>query len=132
MVFEMNIKIPDHITGVERAMILEIYPIVYALRLYKGSNKQAAEFLNISQRCLRDKIKRILELKAFYKQLDVDGINPHESEEIELDPLRKIRMYHLRKGMNSFWYHQATLDEREAFIKRINRMYSVLNEGNNE
>jgi len=125
----MNIKIPDHITGVERALILEIYPIAYALRLFKGSTKQTAEFLHISVRALRDKIKRIPELKAFYKErLDVDGINPHESEEIEKDPLRKIRSYHLRKGMSSFWYHQATLDEREEFIKRINRLYSVLKE----
>lgn len=129
----MNIKIPDHITGNERALILEIYPIVYALKLFKGSIIQSAKFLNISTRCLRNRIERIPELKAFYKlNSDTSSINPHEKEEIEKDPLRKIRTYHLRKGMNSFWYHQATLDEREDFIKRINRLYSILGEGNNE
>jgi hypothetical protein len=119
----MNITIPDDISGEERAKILELYPIIYALRFNQCFLKPTAKFLSISLRGLKDKIYRHEELKAFYnkKQIPPDAI---EDPNVERDPLYKIYQFHISKGMKTFWYYQATPQERIEWLDRIKKLYS--------
>jgi hypothetical protein len=60
----MIIEIPDDIPGKERARLLEVLPMLYALKKL-NTRKDASDFLNISVRTIQKIIRRNPELRIF-------------------------------------------------------------------
>lgn len=128
----MNISIPDTFNGEQRRRLLELYPIIYALRKFNGSLKSSAKFLGISRRCLYDIMRDHEELRLLRRRTDERDLDHHdlktlpepEPEEIEdRDPSRKIFRYHIAKSERSFWWATMTDKQKEEAIKRIRSLY---------
>lgn len=128
----MNINISDEISGAERRRALELYPIIYALRKFKGNLKQTAEFLGISKRCLYDRMQSHEELqplvqtheKRRYTEPELEKIKkPDWQNQEEKDPVYKMYRYHLNRSIKSFMWNQMNEDQRKQLIARIRNLY---------
>lgn len=117
----MMIYIPDDIPTPERKMKLEVLPVVYALYIFDGHIRKAAEWLGISQRTIRQRFYDYPELKAFShiylkEQRNIAMIN-------EKMPLRKMMLAHLERAENSFWFYRLSEKEKEETRQRIKKLY---------
>ena len=121
----MNIDIPDDLIGSERRRILEVYPILYALKKFEGDKNLVSAFLGMSRRGLFNKIVNNDELKCFHARQTYDRDFCCESKDVRKDPLIKIYNWHINKVHNSFWFYQLSESERIETINRIKSLYLI-------
>ena len=129
----MIIKIDDELSGRDRKNVLELYPIIYALKKFDGSVQKASKFLGVNSQTLYNKIYVSEELRPFLKKprtnysriesLGSYGQDTEEQEKINNPPLRNVYQWHLHKTMNSFYWNQASEEERNNFILRLKKLY---------
>lgn len=118
----MDIYIPDDLAGSERRRITELYPIVYALRMFKGNKELAAQWLGISRRALFNRIIAHNELKIFTEP-NKKYAEQCETKEVKKDPLARICRWHIEKAIKSFWFSQLSEKEQQETLDRIRNLY---------
>lgn len=130
----MNISINDELPGVDRKRILELYPIVYALKKFNGYLENASKFLGISRRALyeimnsHDELRSLIKIKEKrHYEKELEKINLGDFLEVEddsdSDPANKLYRYHLSRSTRSFDYSQMSAKERIELIERIRKLY---------
>lgn len=124
----MIIRIPDSLDGKDRKRLILYYPILYSMLINHNRITKSAEWLGVTRRGLFDIIRKHHDLRSFLNQRanPDNGLLPPENTPCEAAPLQSVFNNHLARTQQSFWWNNATVEDKISCIERLKKLYLML------